>query len=158
DIKGVVRSVTRDDDGKILGARIGDQVWIRSKEPGKEDEWTSNTGQKLKGEFELDQQGNFAFKDTATKFETVNKPDGSVLLRDAQQRVHRIIGPDGRPTDFSYSRDSKDLTGIKMPDGTSYSRLPDKPGGKPPQERWLQDGTSKIVEGTRRIEADGTLH
>ena len=146
-----------DAPAKVSEARVGDQVWTRSKEAGKEDVWTSNDGLQRKGEFSMDKSGNLHFADSASKGELVHNVDGSTVERDEKQNVRSTTTPDGKTTSYTYDANNR-LTGMKMPDGTSFSRLPDRMDDKKQaHERWAQDGTSKIVEGTRSVDKEGTL-
>ncbi len=143
--------------GKVSEARIGDQVWTRSSQAGQENVWTSNDGLQRKGEFNLDKQGNLSFTDANTKAELQHKLDGSTLEKDANKNVTQVITPEGQKYNYRYNEKNQ-LTGMQGPDGISYTRMPDRRDSKGNSiERWSQDGTNKISEGTRRVDSDGTL-
>ena len=142
--------------GKVIEAQVGAQIWSRSKESGKEDLWTSNDGQSKRGEFSLEKDGSLHFVDAKTKLELIQKLDGSTIERDEKKNVSRVTTPDGQYTKYE-SADGR-LNKILMPDGTGLTRLPDlKVAGKDPVERWVQDGTNKITEGSKKLDAEGNL-
>lgn len=145
-----------DKPGKVTEARVGDQIWTRSKEPGKENVWTSNDGMQRKGEFNLDRNG-MTFTDASNKAELAHKLDGSTVEKDANKNVRQVTTPEGKV--YSYSYDDKNrLSGMTLPDGTSHTRLPDRlDSNKQPVERWVQDGTNKVTEGKRSVDGEGTL-
>jgi YD repeat-containing protein len=162
---GVKLSVRREVDpakpdaaGRVVEAQIGNQVWTRSKEAGKENVWTSNNNKQRTGEFVLDKDGSMHFKDAVGKGELVHKLDGSVVEKDPAGHVRRMTTTDGRSYSYSYDSAGK-MNAIRMPDGTSQTRLPDRlDADKKPVERWIQDGTNKITDGSRSVDSDGTLH
>ena len=66
--------------------------------------------------------------------------------------------PEGQAYSYSYDARGK-MDAIQFPDGTSQTRLPDRmDGNNKPVERWVEDGTNKITDGSRSVEPDGTLH
>lgn len=158
DSRGMMRSVVRDaaDPDKIKEVKMGDTTFTRQEG----NVWKSKDGKELKGEFKIDDQGNFSFIDATNKLETVYKTDGSTVIRasEGDKRVHRTETSDGKATDYYYSPQGK-LIGMRTPDGASYTRLPDDPRGKQPSpERWSKDGTTEIREEHRSVDADGTFH
>ncbi|MCB9471056.1 MAG: FHA domain-containing protein [Candidatus Obscuribacterales bacterium] len=138
--------------------RVGDRVWTR--EGDEASSWKSNDGRSFKGEIESDADGNLRFIDAETKFETIQKLDGSTVFRDADGRVHQVTNPDGGVTRYAYNNQGG-LARIEMPDGTVFNRLNDRKvkDGQTEKsiERWVEAGTTDVREGSRSVDNDGDL-
>jgi YD repeat-containing protein len=152
DARGGVRTVERvGEPPKVMSATIGDRTWNRVEG----NLWRSNDGRETRGEFDIDKDGNFTHVNAESKLETVFKTDGSTIMRNSEgdKRVLRTETSDGRATDYYYSNDGK-LIGMKMPDGSTRTRMPDV-AGQP--ERWAKEGTSEVRAESRSIDANGNL-
>ena len=147
DANGVTRSIERNPaNNEPTKVTIGQQVWTKNEKG----EWTAPGQRPRSGSFDFDEKGNFVFKDSKTNLTTVSRGDGSTLLRDSGNKVLESISPDGRSTRYGYASDGA-LNTVKMPDGSSYSKMPGQP------ERWRKDGTTEISKGSRTVDGDGTM-
>lgn len=160
DANGVVRSVVRekgpDGNERVSQAIVGNTLWTRSRE-GNQNEWTSNDGRKFTGEMQLDQDGTFRMISADKGFETISKPDGSTIFRDAAGRVHRTVSGNGAKTEFTYD-DKGALSSVTMPDGKTLVRTPAKPGDKPTETVWTTQGSGELYRGDIQVDRDGRLH
>ncbi|MBX9692006.1 MAG: hypothetical protein K2Z81_06455, partial [Cyanobacteria bacterium] len=160
DARGVVRSVERDPKTpeRLTEVKIGETTWKRSTEKGKETEWVSSDGRKLTGEFTLDKNGTLTIRDDARKLETCFNRDGSVVLRTSDtHQVRRTMDATGGTTDLVHT-DKGELVGMRMPDGSTYKKMPKDPKGPADQpDRWLKDGTTEPVAEKRSVAPDGTI-
>ncbi len=154
DALGGVRSIERiGNPPKVASATIGARTFNRMEG----NHWKSKDGKEVCGEFDIDSDGNFSFANADNKLETINRTDGTMVLRsmEAHRGVLRTETKDGQATDYFRAADGK-LIGMKLPDGSTYTRVPDSPD-KPQPERWAKDGTIAVNKESRSVDADGTL-
>lgn len=147
------RSTLDNGQTQIDQVRLGDKVW--SREEGQSS-WQSNDGQKFEGEINVNEDGSLSFSDSETGFETLRNLDGSTLFRDSQDRVHRVVKPDGSATNYGYSTNGE-LVRVERPDGSTYNRIANRKVRGGEVERWVENGTTNVEEGRRVVDSEGNL-